>query len=273
MEKKTTNNTNKIIIIITILLSLSLIIITSIILFTNKKQNNTKENNQISNVDIFTNSWKIEKVEEEITKEEVDSKIDTLKKKLSLKSVIAEWDSFLKEEEYTIALTKYLKILKEIPNDEETINKIWDIYYILKKYDKAYKYYSQIIDYVNLDKNLTINSLFYSFNDKLTKDNIEYIKQELNKYSLNTEEYFYYTNSLKCVEDFSLCKENFQTYFEQFNQKENIQTWSWKILEYNNLISINEAIQNYYNFKMEDLSYKNALITWAFSQIDFTLLL
>ncbi len=264
MKEKTKNKTNKIIIIFIIIILLVIIIVWSIIILNNKNQNKIKQNNQTNNIDIFTNTWKIEKVEEELTKEEVESKIDTLKKKLTLKSIIAEWDSFFKEEEYTIALTKYLKILKEIPNDEEIINKIWNIYYILKKYDKAYKYYSQIIDYINLDKNLALNSLLYSFNNKLTKENIEYIKQELNKYSLSDNEYFYYTNSLKCIEDFSLCKENFETYFKQFKQDENLETGTWKILEYENLISINDAIKNYYNFKMDDLSYKNALITWAF---------
>jgi len=228
------------------------------------------KNKQINIVETQTNNFIQNNDEEtkiaEISKEQIDTKIDTLKKKISLKWLIAKWNSFYEQEEYTIALIKFLQISKEIPNDQETLNKIWNIYYEMKKFDKAYNYYSKITDYINLDKEKSINSLIFSYTNKLTKENVDTILKEIDKFKLNEPELFYYKNSLSCIEDFSLCKLNFEKHINTNNS----QTWSlatnWnnKKIEFKNLENINNALINYNNFKLDDLSYKNALISGAF---------
>ena len=52
-----------------------------------------------------------------ISKEEIDKKIDNLKRKIKLKWLIANADMYYDENEYMIALIKYQQILKNIPND------------------------------------------------------------------------------------------------------------------------------------------------------------
>jgi hypothetical protein len=56
-----------------------------------------------------------------------------------------------------------------------------------------------------------------SYVDNLTKEKVEYINQEIDKYNLKEEELFYYKNSLSCIEDFSSCKLHFQDYFDKKN--------------------------------------------------------
>lgn len=225
----------------------------------NKQIDNFEQNYDLNSGDLLINN-------KELSKEEIDSKIGTLKKKLSIKWLIAKGYQYFKQEEYTIALTKFLQILKEVPEDENTINKIWDVYYELKKFDKAYNYYLQIKDYKKLSTENAINSLIYSYINNLTKEKINFINKEIDKYNLKEEEKFYYKNSLSCVENFSLCKLNFQDFFKEQKSWTWSMEWTWSIeeFEYKNLLNIEKAIINYENFKLDDISYKNALISWTF---------
>lgn len=261
--------------IIILLLTITVIIINS----SNLNINNIINISYLNKNKVNTNSWitnninwieQIEKWEEnrEISKEEVDDKIDLIRKKLSLKWLIEKWDYFFEKEEYTISLTKFLKILNEIPKDEETIKKIWDIYYQLKQFDKSYNYYSKIKNYSKLSKQKAINSLIFSYTNNFDLENIWYIKKELNTFNLNNKELFYYTNSLDCIVDFNLCESNFENYFNEYEN--NTQTWTnidltEKTNEITkNLENIENAFINYKNFKIDDLSYKNALISGSF---------
>jgi len=261
MDKKT-------IVSILIVLMALIVVATLIFILNSNKQGNDLDvqiNHFDKNYDL-TNTWANNNKNEELSKEEVSEKIDGLKKKLALKWLIAKWDTYFKQEEYTIALTKFLQILKELPGDKEIINKIWDIYFELKKYDKAYNYYLQIKDYTNLDIEKTISALVFSYNDKFNIETIDFIKKEINKYNLTTKELFYYQNSLSCIEDFHICKQNFQDFFAEVKSN----TWTLdsdseeQIETYQNLTNIEDAIINYKNFKLNDLWYKNALISWAF---------
>jgi len=202
----------------------------------------------------------------------VQDKISRIKKKLALKWLIIKWDIHLKNKEYTIALSKYLQILKDIPDDKSTLLKLWNTYFYLKKYPQAYKYYAQIKNYKRLDMDRAILSLIYS--RMLSEKNIAYIKSEIDTFPLHEDQIYYYKTSLFCIEDFSLCKQDFQDYFIQktWSDTENIEwennTQSWALVEdpyiFEELENIKLALENYTNFQIDDISYKNALISWAF---------
>ncbi len=238
---------NRNIIIITVL-SVLLISVASGILIKKK----LREGNEI------TSSWTV--IKPNIEQEEVvvekssdykKQKLSDLRKKLALKWLILKWDTYLEEKEYTSALVKYLQILKQVPNDENTLKKLWDIYYNLKKFKQAYSYYSKIPEYVKVDKTMAIKSLLISSN--LSKGSISSLKSEIDLFWLNDEEFFYYSNSILCASDFKSCEQNFEKYF---SEKTDI-----KLEELKNIAN---AIQTYNDFNIEDYSYKQALILWAF---------
>lgn len=199
--------------------------------------------------------------------DQVQNRIDILKKRLSFKWLIQDGDIHFQNEEYTRALAKFLQVHKQNPSDESIIKKIWDIYFQLNKYPQAYKYYSKIKAYNQLDLDQVIQTLFYSEDIKL--DNIWYLSWELATYNLSNEQNFYYTNSLTCVRDYHTCRKNFHDYFDLNMQ--NVDSWSWEIvlsssIQLPELQNIQSAIQNYENFQLDDLSYKAALISWAYFQ-------
>jgi len=217
-----------------------------------------------------SSSWTIQKIEkidnlteEEKTKKEADEKqekIDTIRKKLSLKWLILKWNIYYRNEDYTSALIKYLQIYREIPNDESNIYSLWKVYYSLKNFNRSYAYFKKIKDYKKLDKDLVAKALISSV--ELNAENIDYMIEELNTLWLDEEQLFYYKNSLRCKQDFSYCKQKFQDFFS-----EEIETWSWKQIREitnQNLLNIKTALENYENSQMDDLSYKWALVSWAF---------
>lgn len=217
---------------------------------------------------------KIEKKEEklqtkeQISKEIVKEKIERLRKKYALKSAIKVWQEYLDNKEYVSALPKFLSILKQIPNDENTIQQIGQIYFGLKKFQNAYRYYERIKEYKHLDTSLAINSLIFSKIDIYTEKNIEDIKEEIMSFPLTKDEEFYHINSVWCLSDFDTCKANFISYFEQ-RENEKTQTWNTDNKEkpeiiFEELKSIQQALINYKNFKLDDSWYQDALITWTF---------
>lgn len=245
-----------------IILSLSFIIIViiSIIAISIIKQKEV-EKEEIDNIGLSIEdlTWKELTPKERNEIEEAKGKIDTLRKKVTLKWLISKWDIYYSEQEYTRALIKYMQVYNEIPNDQEVIKKIWDIYFNLKKYESAYEYYSQIIDYVNLDKINLVQSYINSSN--VWSWNIIETSQKIDIFWLTQEQNFYYKNSMICSFDFHLCRKNFWDYF----QKNNTETWTWVVeIELQDLKNIQTAFDNYANFQMEDLVYKSALISWAF---------
>ena len=220
------------------------------------------KNQQI--VTIEENTWAIEEntpiVEEppkDINKEMVRQKIERLRKKDALKSAIRIWEAYLDNKEYVSALPKYLSILKEIPNDESIIQQTGHIYFALKKFQNAYRYYERIKEYKNLDKSLAINALIASKINILTPKNVEDLKKEIMTFPLSEEEKFYHINSLWCIWDLTTCKQNFSDYFKNILEKE-----GKIVLE--ELKNIQTSFTNYENFKLDDVSYQNALVTGSF---------
>lgn len=212
--------------------------------------------------EIISNTWISEEDKKDlqedlsnknIDKTEVNNKINNLKNKIKLKWLISKANMYYDENEYMIALMEYQKILKNIPNDEEINAKIWDIYYKIHKYKKANEHYEKIKNSKFLDKEKAIFSLI---NDNwIDKENIEEIKKKINDFEINEEEKFYYTNSITCIVDYSLCRDSFQKYFEKN-----------KNFEIQELKTMFEAFENFKNFKDNSLYYKAAFVTWAFFQ-------
>lgn len=240
----------------------------------NKNSDNQQTQDQDNQVEI-----------DEIDGDSVQAKIDILKKRLSLKWLIQDGDLHFQNEEFTRALAKYLQALKSSPNDESIKNKIWNIYFKLHKYDQAYKYYSQIKSYSQLDIHRAIRSLFYSV--ELTGNKTLFVLEEINSYDLNQQELFYYKTAIECTKSFVTCKNNFSQYFEENaiqeiegtetqwdTQDEENQSASGSIQAENQKIeiifpelkNIGIALKNYENFQFSDLSYQSALISWAFYQ-------
>lgn len=218
---------------------------------------------------LYNKIWYNKLLQNEYSPNEIDlndnsnpnEKLEILKKKISLKWLITKWDMYFEKLEYNTALLQYLQVHKEVPNDKEINMKIWDIYYELNKYDKAYEYYKNIKNYHNLDKKKAVLSLINSTYDWTWS--IWEINKEIDSIQLSKEDNFYYKNSLICIIDFSKCRLEFQ---EHFDKNKDI-SWTWSELsELDNIKNIENAFQNYYNFQIDDLTYKAALVTWAFYQ-------
>lgn len=202
-------------------------------------------------------SKEIQKVE--IKKDEVEKKMDLIKKKMTLKWIISNADMYYENYMYNVALVKYLQVYRDIPDDSEINIKIWDLYYKLKKFDKSYKYYNKVKN----DAKLDVDKYIYStVNKNLTKSGwINTIKNDISTLNIDNQKSFYYKNGLECIEDLSICRENYSVFF-----KEKESSWSLLISELQN---INDSFVNYKNFQMDDLLYEDAITIWAFYKNGF----
>ncbi len=197
-----------------------------------------------------SNTWVLTEAQKLSIKEK-KSRIDTIKKKLALKWLIMKWDMNIQNQEYTTALTKYLKVHKEVPDDKETIKKLWDIYFFLKKFKNSYSFYQKIKDYEKLEKDKLVLALIFS---KVPSwESLDEIITELESIDLEKEKLFYYRNALNCEKNFTTCIQNFKKYIDDN-----------ETIKIDELKSIKKALKTYKNFEVDDPIYKKALITWAF---------
>jgi len=260
------NKKNK---IISIIIFLSIIIFV-IAWFYKYNKNTSIDTNKISETIIESWSLKSNKETKEIKEINKNNKINNFKKNLASKWLIIKWDIHLKNDEYIFALKKFLEANKQTPNNPKVISKIAETYFLMKNYNQAFKYYSKLENEKHTDKENKALSFLYSKkieNFNFIKNSsgslnsswsilIDNIKQEIKKLNLEKEEEFYYSNTLDCIKSFHICKQNFEDYFKNEN-------YSGK---YKNLENIRNSINNYNQLKLEELYYKNTLITWAFLQ-------
>lgn len=212
----------------------------------------------------ITQSWNIINwvtKEKELSEEEIrKQKIERIRKKLTLRWLIIKWDINLKHDDYTLALVNYLKVIKQIPDDKQTLEKIAEVYFNMWKYKNSYEYYNRIKDYDKLNKDNAAESIIFS--KKIYSWSIDNILSEINTLWLNEEELFYYRDSVKCSIDINNCLINFENYFKEVSDR----TWSWEIneIQFDKLKSIENALKTYNNFQIEDNYYKNTLVAWSF---------
>lgn len=219
---------------------------------------NTKEEN--------TNSWS------ESSASDPQKKIDELRKRYAVKWIILEWENYLSNDLYALALRKFLEAAKENPNDSYIITKIAESYFEMHKYTLAYKYYNSISGNLPDDsKEKKALSLIYQTN--FTKSgSVDSILPEIKEIGLSEDEAFYYLTSLSCLNNFHECKKIFwEKLFTEVVVVETPTLSGSEVKETNevgnkNLESIKKAIESYTNFQSEDISYKDALILWAFVQ-------
>jgi len=204
------------------------------------EENNSSSNNKEDNSNLSAADKKKQNLEK-------------LRKRYSLRWIVIKWDFYNKQNEPEKALEKYLEAHKSLPTDEKITKKIADLYFEEKDFNNAYNYYFKIkdSDVVDLDKLLL--SLIYSQD----LSNITSLKKLAfiikNDIPLNKDGKFYYMNSLACISDFHQCKKNFNTYFEKN-----------KIINYSKLEKIKDTIKQYQDFKINELYYKDTLLTAAF---------
>ena len=202
-----------------------------------KKSNNT------------TGTWKTNKEKKKI---DAKKRIQMIRQRFSVKGIILKWDLYMWRSQPNLALRKYLEALKKAPNDKKIMYKIWDTYEQLWKYDKAFSYYQKSMDYNDETKNKYIKSLISINTLNLNNSwSISEIIKNINNVNISDEKKFYYTNSLKCIIDFHKCKKDFWLYFEK----------NWANIEETK--NIKEAIDNFNNFQINELYYKDTLIIAA----------
>ena len=199
----------------------------------------------------------------------VREKIETIKKRLALKGLIIQWDSYYREDKLLLALRTYLEFYKQNPDDGLIHKKIWDTYFSLHKYASALNYYNKIPDDSEKDVTKIAKALFYS-HDLSSLESIQALNQELEKLDFSQEQRFYYTNSISCVQDFHACKVKFQDHFwpenpEEENEGSLISTPENEEIpeSFHELTNIKTSIENYRNFQVDEVYLKNAYLIWA----------
>jgi hypothetical protein len=80
----------------------------------------------------------------------------------------------------------------------------------MKNFTEAKTYYLKLINNnnINFDNNKYILSVIFSA-DLTKKTNFNSVKKEITQNIQDKEKVFFYTNSIYCLEDFHLCKKNF----------------------------------------------------------------
>lgn len=190
----------------------------------------------------------------EITDEEKE-KLEVLRKRFALKGIIEKWDSYIESNQLNLAILEYNQALKQNPKDITIIKKVANTYFELKRYQNAKKYYEEIYSSLNdEEKYKYLLSLFYT-TDMHEDSSIEASIQSIQDMHLSPEDTFYYLNSLECIKSFHSCKKNFEEYF---TQNPNFTSQRLK--------NIQQAMQNYLNFRIHELYYKDALIISVFFQ-------
>lgn len=202
--------------------------------------------------------------QEATSKDIVRQKIETIRKRLALKWLIIEWDSYYRDGQLPLALKKYLDFYKLNPNDSLIIQKLGDTYFEMKKFQGAYNYYSKIADpSKNLQDRIMLSLMLTTKLDN--NDSVLDTKKQLSDLWFSSQEEFYYQNSLMCIDDFHLCKKDFWNYFWPAESSEN-DSWTGSInpkIEYVKLDRVKSAIVNYQNFQVDDVYLKDAYIIGA----------
>ena len=259
------NNKNLFILILIIIL---IFILGTGLLNYKKEKNNTEKKSEIKKNKIVNSKIKDKEKLEKLKREKLKKELNNFKETVATKWLIINWDIHLKNDEYILALKKFLEANKKTPNNPKIISKIAKTYFLMKNYSQAFKYYLKINDEKYLDENKKTLSFLYS--TKIEENNfsknwswvldnswsliLNNLEKNIKNLWLDKNTEFYYSNSLECIKSFHICKLNYENYFKNSNYNPTNE----------NLENIRIAISNYKNFKVEELYYKNTLIIWEF---------
>lgn len=181
------------------------------------------------------------------------TKLEQLKIKYNMRWLLHEWNYFFDNEQYPLALKSYLEVFAKT-DDNRTAESIADTYFAMKQFSPAYKYYLKV-DAPDTQEKAFISLLFHT--NVETPENLWILYTEIENLHLSDAKKFFYKNSLDCLKDFHICKTHFESYF--YGEQE-------KPLD-ENLTEIKSTIDNYTNFKIDDLKYKNALLIWTYYKL------
>jgi hypothetical protein len=78
----------------------------------------------------------------------------------------------------------------------------------MKKFDEASIYFEKLLKYPNFNEDKYLLSILYS-TDLTKKEEIESLKMKFNEHIKDQDKKFFYTNLLYCLDDFHLCKKNY----------------------------------------------------------------
>ncbi len=197
-----------------------------------------------------TNSWTTHqpKVQNTIDHEEVSSKIEELRKKFAIRWLIYEWEAYLQNDQYGLALKQFNDALTANPGNKYLIEKIAETYFTMNKYESAYTEYKKIEKPNESQKEKILLSLLYS-NRYTLSSSLQTLLKEVQDLQFDAEKAFYYNTIFSCAKDFHECKKTFQDYFSKHPED----------AKFSSLREIDETFKNYENFKLEDMYYKNAL--------------
>ncbi len=206
-------------------------------------------------IDITENDNSDESILFEDIDKNKEEQMEILRKRFSLRWTIARGDTYASSHQPILALNEYLKAIRQSPNDEQIIKKLAWVYFELKRFKNAGNTFKEILPSLSYEeKEKYIFSLLYTLNFTSAQE-IKYITHEIKNIWLSKEDIFYYINAINCTISFHECKKNYETYFKNFPE-----------ISSQKLKNIHLALQNYKNFQIENLYYKDALIIWSFFQ-------
>ncbi len=206
-------------------------------------------------------------ISENEKQEIVNKKIENLKRRLALKWLIVEGDSYFNSHQLPLALKKYLDFYAKNPSDPLIVEKIGNTYFAMKKFSSAQKYYTKIpTPNASITQWIITSSLYTT--DINNQTEVGDFLQLLDTLELSQEEKFYYTTSTSCVQDFSACQQAFRSYFWPEEDIEIVGdplsgSW-WVDIVFPPLKNIQTAIENYENFQQEDPFLQDAYIIAEF---------
>lgn len=215
-------------------------------------------------------------VEENTSEEIVQNKIETIRKRLALKGLIIDGDSFYRDWQLPLALKKYQDFYKKNNNDDLIKEKIANTYFEMKKYASALNYY-QRINLLSNEASKKMNLTYWYTTDLSNTWSISSLITSLKEIHKDNDEIeFYNTNSLYCLTDFHECKVAFDKHFTTTASQANQTDGGYEVIgeeetqetlpniSHNELKNIKEAIETYRNFQLDDVTLKDTYIVAAY---------
>lgn len=202
----------------------------------------------------------LEEIEKLRRKQIIEEKIKNLRQKYAVRWLIAEWDALLEKNKNLLALKLFLSAYKKNPENEALVKKIWDSYFAMHKYSSAYRYYKKITNPEVHDEKYYFSFLYK--NKNFSPENIEQLASGIDDFWSSEQEKYFHEQNVLCITDFHLCKKNFWEYFSVQEGEEE------KEITEEKLLLVKQTIENYENFQLDDVIYKNALLAGAYMQME-----